>query len=446
VCRDFGLILHHAIKARPDDVFDCNVNHSLLLRHRVKTPWYSTPDGFLGFGGVFPRAELEAHLRWRDERPELGDYTNDGGVNLWAADTGRLIYKTAWTLVRHDLTVPSLDGHDGQAAEGHIRDGLHWVDDARVGVREDKMNFLIRSFMASDEENPGFARAATALPRTYATNVFDIVRRLRPEHWHVDAMYAAYEPPPERGERIIIVVPRYHEDSAIVEATDPSREAVLEDLHAHGIEAIVVKPPGESHVDRMRQRATHLALKMGATRLLWWDADIRCLTPECVRAMLASGHDVVAGACPFRDGTGRVVCNLLPETEVALRERQGELSLDGGCIEVMHAGTGFMMVSRKALTSLMEAYPDRLHLSRGKGDEGEPLWALWDANMVGAEYPDDWAKTVRSRAFETEDWFFCRLWQEQGGKVYVYVPARFTHIGTHEYEGSFEQQWGLVSA
>ena len=450
LCRDFGRILCAAIEARPDDVFDCMVNHPVLRTHRPTTPWYSTPDGYVGFGGVMPRELLLAHVHWRDEHPELATYPgypNDAGVNLWAAMTGRLIYKTAWSLVTHDLSVPSLDGHDGQVAEGHERAGLRPVDASRKGVCEDIMNFLARSFMA-----PGDAgRAAAALPPTYEANIFDAVRILRPEHWDVDAMYRAYEPPPESGERVVIIVPRYHEDSAIVEATDPSRAAVEADLEAHGIECLILKPPPESHPDRMRQRATHAAMKLGPTRILWWDADIACLTPECVRAMLATGHDVVAGACPFKSTAGKVVCNLFPKTEAALSaalrgEAYGTIELDKGCIEVRDAGTGFMMVSRKALVTLMQNHPELLHLSRGEGDEGQPLWAIWDASIVGADFPDSWPMTLKSRSFDTEDWYFCRLWQSDGGKVYVYVPARFQHWGLYPYEASFEQQWGLARA
>ena len=38
------------------------------------------------------------------------------------------------------------------------------------------------------------------------------------------------------------------------------------------------------------------------------------------------------------------------------------------------------------------------------------------------------------------------LWQQAGGSVYVYAPARFRHWGDFGYEASFETQYGLEVA
>ena len=222
VCRDFGAILRACIAARPDDVFDCFVNHPALRRGEVPTCWYSTTDGYTGMGGVMPAKLLREHLEWRAARPELGDYPNDAGLNLWAADTGRLIYKTAWSLVQHNDELPSLDGHDDQAAQGHERRGLRWVDDARGASKFDVGNFLGRTFAAPEAHMPGFRTSCTDLGRTYAGNVFDLVRRIRPERWNVDAMYSACEPPPKDCPRVVILVPTYHEDVEIGKRSVPA--------------------------------------------------------------------------------------------------------------------------------------------------------------------------------------------------------------------------------
>lgn len=445
VCQDFGRIIRACIEARPGDVFDCWVNHPLLRSHEVTSCWYSASDGgYTGMGGVMPRDLLLEHLAWRDARPELGKYPNDAGVNMWAIDTGRRIYHTAWSLVRHRTDVASLDGHDGQEAHGIERTGARWVDDERQGARMDVMNFLGRTFMAPEEHMPGHRTSCAMLGPTYASNHFDMVRLLPPERWNLDGVYKAAHEPVATEQHVVILVPQYQEQADVLRKTNPSREAAAADLEAHGITCSIVTPPSESHVDRMRQRATHLALKMGATHILWWDADIECLNPTAVRAMLQTGHDVVAGACPYRAPGGKVVCNLHDETAEALAAGRG-LTLERGCVEVLHAGTGFMLISRKALLSLMQAHPELCYPSRGAGDKGEPLWALWDASVVGWQ-GGSWAEEFATRSFETEDWFFCRQWQDHGGKVYVFVPATFRHWGLHGYEASFESQWGLQRA
>lgn len=444
VCEDFGAILLAAIAARPNDVFDCFVNHPLFRTHEVETCWYSTSDGYTGVGGVMPRDLLTDHLKWRDERPELGRYPNDAGVNMWAIDRGRRIFKTAWSLVQHDADVGSLDGHDNQP-DGIERVGMRPIAKYRTGIRSDVMNLLGRTFSAPEAHLPGRRWEVTDLGPTYASNMFDMVRVLEPKHWNLGAMYRACHEPLETKEHVVVIVPEYHEDSAILQKTRPSREAVAQDLEEHGISCSIITPPTESHVDRMRQRATHLALKMGATHILWWDADIECLTPTCVRAMLSTGHDVVAGACPFKAHGGHVVCNVRDEDERVLRGGKGTLNLERGCLEVYDAGTGFMLIKRELILALMQANPELCYLSRGRGDKGEPLWAIWDASLVGSN-AESWADTVASRCFETEDWFFCRLVQDMGKKVHIFIPAKFKHWGLHGYEGSFEHQWGLTRA
>lgn len=251
-----------------------------------------------------------------------------------------------------------------------------------------------------------------------------------PDTWDLGAMYDAYRGGPVSSTPCVhMIIPSYREGHDIVKLTDKSRMAVLQDLNDHGLDALRSDIDGDSLVQRMRQRAMHLFLKSNATHLLWCDLDIEVLDPACVRKMLASGHDLVAGACPFKDTARHVVCNFLPTTADLLVEG-ATLELPHGCLEVLDAGTGFQLVSRKAILAMMQAHPELLHWSRSQADIGEPLWALYDTGVVDGVY-------------ESEDFMFCRHWQALGGKVYVYVPATFRHYGTHGFEGNLMEQLGL---
>lgn len=244
--------------------------------------------------------------------------------------------------------------------------------------------------------------------------------------WDIEAMYQQYRGGPVSAtSHVLIVTPVYGEAALILHHTDPSRLAVVEDLAAHGIEATILKTPGDSLVQRMRQRVVGAFMRSTATHLLWWDADIECLTPECVRKMIASDNDVVAGACPFKDDTGRVVCNLWPGDIAA-----GNLVVRDGCLDVQDAGTGFMLVTRFALASLMKANPGLLHFSLATQDKGHPLWAIYDTAVV-------------DQVLLSEDYRFCQLWQHLGGRVFVYVPAAFKHWGLYGYTATLQQQYGL---
>jgi hypothetical protein len=252
-----------------------------------------------------------------------------------------------------------------------------------------------------------------------------MVRERPPAEWDLEVMYAR-----ARGGAVsdkplpAIVVPSYRESERIAQVCRISRNAVRTDLGNHGIESLAAPIAGDSLVCRMRQRAVHMFLMSNATHLLFWDADIECMTPSCVREMLATGHDVIAGACPFKNMSGDTVHNLFDDVEPKVDEQ--------GCVEVQDAGTGFMLISRRTLIALMQAHPELQHWSMSQDrDRGAPLWALFDTAIIDGVY-------------QSEDYYFCRLWQMHGGKVYVYAPARFRHWGEHGFEGGFLQQHGLA--
>ena len=260
-------------------------------------------------------------------------------------------------------------------------------------------------------------------PDPFQDKRWAMLRDNPPCDWDLAAMYDA-EGPVSETPLVGIAAPHYRESAHVARICGASRNAVRMDLQEHGLGSMFVPLEGDSLIVRMRQMATHFFLMSSATHLLFWDGDICCMTPGCVRGMLASGHDVIAGACPFKDDTGRTVHNLWPEDD-------GKPKVVDGCVEVRDAGTGFLMISRRALLHMQKSHPELLHWSRGEGiTKGIPLWALFNTPIVAGE-------------FLSEDYYFCHLWQELGGKVYVYVPAVFEHFGEYGYKASFVDQYKL---
>jgi hypothetical protein len=258
---------------------------------------------------------------------------------------------------------------------------------------------------------------------------WEVLGQTPPEEWDLEALYtkARGGQPVSSTPTVAIIVPTYRESEAVAKRGRLSRNAVRRDLAEHGINSVVGGIDGDSLVCRMRQRACHMMLASQATHLLFWDCDIEAKDPDCVRHMLATGHDVIAGACPFKDMSGRTVHNLYGE------DNNKPTFDDKGCVEVQDAGTGFLLVSRKALLTLQQKHPELLHISTSRGDDrGAPLWALFDTAVVGGIY-------------QSEDYYFCHLWQEAGGRAYVYPKARFVHWGEYGYNATFEEQYGLAN-
>jgi hypothetical protein len=217
---------------------------------------------------------------------------------------------------------------------------------------------------------------------------------------------------------VVLTTPAY---SAPVLAFLESRHQVVRDLGDHGIKATLMMSGGDSLVTRGRHALCHQFLQTSGTHMLFWDADIEVIDPATVRHMLATGREVIGGAYPFRDGSGSVVCNALPESKT-----QGVYIDDHGAMRVREVGTGFMLIERKALVRMMAAHNHLMYLADTVSFRGAPMWALFDV-------------AIEDRRYLSEDWLFCR----RHGDVYVYAPAEFRHYGMHGHSGHILKAWGM---
>lgn len=242
--------------------------------------------------------------------------------------------------------------------------------------------------------------------------------------WNIEAMYEAHRGSPvSAAPHVMMATPAYNPPGLEFLR---AREVVGEDLQKAGVDYTVLTSPGDSLVMRGRHALMHEFLCSPATHLLFWDVDIEPLDPSVVRMMMATGHDIIGGACPFRGETGRVVCNL---TEADRARKQVDTDATGS-VKVAEVGTGFLLMSRKAIVSLCEANPQLLYFSDLPSVHGVPMWALFDTALEG-------------RRFLSEDYFFCKLWRQLGGSVYVYVPFEALHWGRKGFRAQFMSAWGM---
>ncbi len=423
LCKDYGRVLRACIEARPDDVWDGFVNHPKPKGWGILPLWYSTVDGYTGVSGVMPRGLLQLHLEWRTAEGIPDTMTNDGGVNLWAMATGRLIYKTSFSLCQHDTSLPSLDGHGDQDTE---RAGSRPIDSLRHGVFSDTMNLLGRTYMAPEEHEPGVKTSCEHVGRTYACNHIALLSMLKPprieRYWDVERGHGL-----TGKKKVFIVLPGHHRgiDDGVVAAL--IRE--IFSLMGGGWEFEVNVDVRDSHVNRVRNRAVSWFLHSDASHLLFWDRDNYPTEPGAILKLLETGHDVVGGAVPLKDGTGTRFA-----FQLGLHAGEHAVEMNGHSLAATHVGTGFLLVSRHAVVKLATAlHKEAFYVSGMEDSVNRAEWFLF-------------ADAVRDQKHLSEDWEFCRKWHDIGGTVYMRPDIDFFHVGEHPYHGSFDKTFGTEAA
>jgi len=174
----------------------------------------------------------------------------------------------------------------------------------------------------------------------------------------------------------------------------------------------------ESLVTRARN---NLMAKMmsnpAATHFMFIDADIR-FQPESILQMMAYEKDVIGGLYPKKALPVNYVINLKPETKI-----QGDI------FTVDTMGTGFLMFKRNVYEKLIAAHPETKYVDDvGLGKQFEPMmYSIFDC------------KIDEKGHYLSEDWLFCRRWQELGGEIWAHSKVLLNHVGHYEYAGDLDK-------
>lgn len=117
----------------------------------------------------------------------------------------------------------------------------------------------------------------------------------------------------------------------------------------------------------------------------------------------------------------RYVVNTVKDSE------SNKVKVDKGAIEVYDAGTGFMLIKREVFEKLIENYPELKYIDDTGGlqeSEKDFTYAFFNSYVD----PD-------TKRFLSEDYGFCRYWQEIDGSVWTDPSIELLHLGRMRYEG-----------
>jgi hypothetical protein len=238
----------------------------------------------------------------------------------------------------------------------------------------------------------------------------------------------------------------------------------------------------ESLITRARNYCADEFLRSDCTHMMFIDADIG-FNPQDVMAMLAlmgddnPDYDVLTGPYPKKciswekivqavnKGVGDKNPNDLDkyvgDYVFNPKGTSGKIPLNQP-VEVLEAGTGFMMIKRAAFEKFKAKFPQNSyrpdHARTAHFDGSREIHAYFmdpiDRTNFEAIYrealekidqgadPVEAAKEAlavqetRSKRLLSEDYYFCQALQEAGGKVWLCPWMKLQHAGTYVFAGS----------
>jgi len=206
-------------------------------------------------------------------------------------------------------------------------------------------------------------------------------------------------------------------------------------LMREGIQLMIDTTENESLVHRARNVSIgRFMQKTDADLFMFIDADVD-FDPESVVRLVKSGHDISVAVYPkkvvmwdqakeaVKKGDERDMAMISSSLVVNIGAQKR--TVVNGFVEVLDGPTGFMMISRKALEKMHEHYTDTLNCKNDhQNRDFDDYCALFDC-MID---PD-------TKRYLSEDYAFCRRWQQMGGKIYADCNTTLGHVGNLPFTG-----------
>jgi hypothetical protein len=201
----------------------------------------------------------------------------------------------------------------------------------------------------------------------------------------------------------------------------------------------------ESLITRARNELARVFLASDHDYLMFIDADIG-FNGEAVAQLMLADKDIACGIYPKKEvnwdsveraASGEITSNLKDYAGAFVFNMVGgedAHSDETGCIEVRHGGTGFMLIKRGVFEHLMPHVPTYRVSSFQDPETGEyakPLTHEFFATSID-----------ESGALLSEDYHFCELWRNHGGKIHAHPFIRLTHTGTYVFDGDILKSGG----
>jgi len=253
-----------------------------------------------------------------------------------------------------------------------------------------------------------------------------------------------------RQKHIFIATPCYGGQIGEPYFRSMMRFAIL--CNKYNIKYTISTLANESLVTRGRNTLTSFFMEnKDATHLFFIDADIE-FNPEDILRMVAYNKPVIVGAYPKKaiNWTSIINAARAEDLETAetieghssnyvvnfdfIKDAEGkntpQVQIQDNLVKLKDAGTGFMCIEKSVIQSMFDKHPEYKYVNDINVDQKfEPfMYALFDT-MIDPE----------SRRYLSEDYMFCRTWQNMGGDVWLDPRTALSHVGHYTFRGNIRK-------
>lgn len=220
------------------------------------------------------------------------------------------------------------------------------------------------------------------------------------------------------GKKLFIGLPAYDFKVSVKLAINLAEFCVK--AQQHGIQVQISNVSGCSVVARVRNIIAGQFLESDADHLFMVDSDMSFNADDIIRLLAWSQTKPVVAGIGVARKKEKVFFSMLDQDE------ENNIQMDKmGLVKAKRVGTGFIMIQRKVFEVLRDSHPEWMYHDQNSDKD---LYSFFDFKST----PD---------GYIGEDYTFCDRAREHGFTVWIDPTIKLGHMGVHEYEGSFGEDY-----
>jgi hypothetical protein len=206
-----------------------------------------------------------------------------------------------------------------------------------------------------------------------------------------------------------------------------------------GVQLFIDTIENESLVQRARNVAVgRFMQKSTAEYFMFIDADVH-FDPRSVIRLIQSGHELSVACYPkkyvdwnqaaqaVKNGDERNMAMLSASLVVNFGAQK--VAIVDGFAPVLDGPTGFMLIKRSVFERMEQAYPELNCKNDHQNRDFDEYHAAFDCMIDPV-----------TKRYLSEDYAFCRRWQQMGGKIYADTQTTLGHVGNLPFNGQLSER------